>query len=89
MENLRGVSDFDPSERTTEYGNLDRAPFIGGEYYNDEDHFHEFIKFDNIRLDQDEVISAPGVIPTKDLSFWSLGYTAVYVEIAEATYAYC
>ena len=49
VENLRGVSDFDPSERTTEYGNLDRAPFIGGEYYNDEDHFHEFIKFDNIR----------------------------------------
>jgi len=47
------------------------------------------IKFDNIRLDQDEVISAPGVIPTKNLSFWLLGYTAVYVEIAEATYAYC
>ena len=49
VENLRGVSDFDPAERTTEYGNLDRAPFIGGEYCNDEDHFHEFIKFDNIR----------------------------------------
>ena len=49
VENLRGVSDYDRDERTTEYGNLDRAPFIGGEYYNDEDHFHEFIKFDNIR----------------------------------------
>jgi len=46
VENLRGVSDYDRDERTTEYGNLDRAPFIGGEYYNDEDHFHEFIKFE-------------------------------------------
>ncbi len=47
------------------------------------------IKFDNVRLEHDEVIGSPGVILTKDLSFWSLGYTAVYVGIAEAAYAYC
>ena len=47
------------------------------------------IKFDNVRLEHDEVIGEPGVILTKDLSFWSLGYTAVYVGIAEAAYAYC
>jgi hypothetical protein len=49
VENMRGVSDFDRSQRTTEYGNLDRAPFFGAEYYCDEDHFHEFIKIDNAR----------------------------------------
>jgi hypothetical protein len=49
VENLRGVSDFDRSARTTEYGNLDRHPFIGGEYYCDEDHYFEFVKIDNTR----------------------------------------
>ena len=47
------------------------------------------INFDNVRLESTEVIGTPGIILTKDLSFWSLGYTAVYVGIAEAAYACC
>lgn len=47
------------------------------------------INFDHVRIENDEVIGAPGVILTKDLSFWSVGYTAVYVGIAEAAYQYC
>lgn len=47
------------------------------------------IRFDDVRLEADEVIGAPGILLTKDLSFWTVGYTAVYVGIAEAAYAYC
>tara|TARA_R110002167_G_scaffold134130_2_gene319545 strand:- start:812 stop:2002 length:1191 start_codon:yes stop_codon:yes gene_type:complete len=47
------------------------------------------IDFDNVRIEPGEVIGAPGVLLTKDLSFWSLGYTAVYVGIAEAAFDYC
>lgn len=47
------------------------------------------INFDRVRIEADEVIGSPGVILTKDLSFWSVGYTAVYVGIAEAAYDYC
>ena len=49
VEHLRGVSDFNRAARTTDYGNLDRRPFTGGEYYCDEDHYFEFIKIDNTR----------------------------------------
>ena len=49
IENLRGLSDFDRSARTTDYGNLDRRPFSGGEYYCDEEHYFEFVKIDNAR----------------------------------------
>lgn len=47
------------------------------------------IDFDDVRIEPEEVIGAPGIILTKDLSFWSLGYTAVYIGIAEAAFDYC
>ncbi len=47
VENLRGVSDFDRSVRTTEYTNMDRQPYIGEEYYADEDHYWNFITIGN------------------------------------------
>ncbi len=47
------------------------------------------IIFDDVRIEPDEVIGAPGILLTKDLSFWSVGYTAVYIGIAEAAYDYC
>jgi alkylation response protein AidB-like acyl-CoA dehydrogenase len=47
------------------------------------------IIFDNVRIEPDEVIGAPGILLTKDLSFWTVGYTAVYIGIAEAAYDYC
>jgi len=47
------------------------------------------IHFDGVRIEPDEVIGAPGILLTKDLSFWSVGYTAVYTGIAEAAYDYC
>ena len=49
IENLRGVSEFDPTVRTTEWGNMDRENFTGEEYYSDENHWRNFIIFDNIR----------------------------------------
>jgi len=49
VENLRGVSEFDPTKRTTEYGNMDRPNYVGEEYYADEDHYWNFITLDNIR----------------------------------------
>ena len=49
IENLRGVSDFNKDIRRNEYGNLDRRPYIGEEYYSDEDHYWNFIKIDNAR----------------------------------------
>lgn len=47
------------------------------------------INFDNVRIEPEEVIGAPGILLTKDLTFWSVGYTAVYIGIAEAAYDYC
>ncbi|MCZ6605600.1 MAG: acyl-CoA/acyl-ACP dehydrogenase [Alphaproteobacteria bacterium] len=47
------------------------------------------IHFESVRIEPDEVIGAPGILLTKDLSFWSVGYTAVYTGIAEAAYDYC
>ena len=49
IENLRGMSEFDPSKRTREYGNMDRPNYVGEEYYSDEDHYSNFITLDNIR----------------------------------------
>ena len=49
VENLRGMSEFDPTQRTKEYGNMDRPNYVGEEYYADEDHYWNFITFDNIR----------------------------------------
>lgn len=47
------------------------------------------IDFDAVRIEPDEVIGAPGILLTKDLSFWSVGYAAVYTGIAEAAFDYC
>jgi hypothetical protein len=47
IENLRGVSSFDPTNRTTGHSNMDRGPYIGEEYYSDENHYWNFIVLDN------------------------------------------
>jgi hypothetical protein len=49
IENLRGISDFDPTVRTREYGNMDRPNYVAEEYYADENHYSNFITFDNIK----------------------------------------
>jgi hypothetical protein len=49
VENLRGISEFDPTKRTKEYGNMDRPNYVGEEYYADEDHYANFITFDNMK----------------------------------------
>jgi hypothetical protein len=49
VENLRGVSEFDPAVRTRDYGNMDRPTYAAEEYYSDENHFNNFITFDNVR----------------------------------------
>jgi hypothetical protein len=48
VENLRGMSDFDRSVRTSNYGNMDRTPYVGAEYYSDENHYWNFIAFTNV-----------------------------------------
>lgn len=49
VENLRGMSEFDPTKRTKEYGNMDRPNYVAEEYYADEDHYSNFITFDNMK----------------------------------------
>ncbi len=56
IENLRGVSEYDPSVRTKVYGNMDRGSFDGpdskyesDEYYSDENHYFTFINFSNTK----------------------------------------
>src|SRR5688572_7284730 len=49
VENLRAVSEFDPSVRTTEYGNMDRQNYVAEEYYADENHYRNFIVFGNVK----------------------------------------
>ena len=49
IENLRGVSDYDRTVRTVEYGNIDRHPYIGEEYYSDENHYWIFININNAK----------------------------------------
>ena len=49
VENLRGMSEFDPAVRTREYGNMDRPNYIAEEYYADEAHYANFISFDNVK----------------------------------------
>jgi hypothetical protein len=49
VENLRGMSEFDPTKRTTEYGNMDRPNYVAEEYYADEDHYRNFVIFDNAK----------------------------------------
>ncbi|MEO8885312.1 MAG: hypothetical protein ABI367_04555 [Mucilaginibacter sp.] len=53
VENLRGISEYDPTVRTTKYGNMDRpdnvtaAEYNGEEYFSDENHYSNFINFSN------------------------------------------
>lgn len=56
IENLRGVSEYDPSVRMKAYGNMDRGSFDGpgskyesDEYYADENHYFNFINFSNTK----------------------------------------
>ena len=55
IENLRGMSDYNPGVRTTSYGNMDRGNFDdktrlhyeGDEYFSDENHYYNFISLTN------------------------------------------
>jgi hypothetical protein len=56
IENLRGVSAYDPTVRTRAYGNMDRPSFDdpvsryeGEEYFSDENHYFNFISISNAR----------------------------------------
>ena len=49
VENLRGMSEFNPTVRTKDYGNMDRPNYSAEEYYADEDHYWNLITMDNIR----------------------------------------
>ncbi len=55
VENLRGISEYDPTVRTTRYGNMDRpdgkptAVYNGEEYFSDENHYQNFINFSNAK----------------------------------------
>lgn len=49
LENLRGVSEFNPSVRTRDYGNMDRNNYAAEEYCSDENHYNNFIVFDNVK----------------------------------------
>ncbi|MGB8491686.1 MAG: hypothetical protein WCE64_11575 [Bacteroidales bacterium] len=57
IENLRGISEYDPSVRMTSYGNMDRGNFDdrnrlhyeGEEYYSDENHYFNFINLTNVK----------------------------------------
>jgi len=55
VENLRGISEYNPAVRMTSYGNMDRGNFDdkdrphyeGDEYYSDENHYFNFINLTN------------------------------------------
>jgi hypothetical protein len=54
VENLRGISEFNPTVRTTTYGNMDRDkvpkfPYQGDEYYSDENHVANFVVISNAK----------------------------------------
>lgn len=56
IENLRGVSEYNPSVRTRVYGNMDRETnddpnlrYEGEEYFSDENHYFNFITIANAR----------------------------------------
>lgn len=56
VENLRGISEFDPEIRITAYGNIDRGSwddprphYDGEEYYSDENHYYNFIGINNTK----------------------------------------
>jgi hypothetical protein len=54
VENLRGISEYNPAVRTVAYGNMDRPSFEdpktryeGNEYFSDENHVSNFIVISN------------------------------------------
>jgi hypothetical protein len=55
VENLRGVSEYDPTVRQRNYGNMDRDKldpkyqYQGDEYFSDENHYSNFINFTNAK----------------------------------------
>ncbi|HEX2920122.1 MAG TPA: hypothetical protein VHO50_03045 [Bacteroidales bacterium] len=56
VENLRGISEYDPEVRITAYGNIDRGSwddprphYDGEEYYSDEKHYYNFISISNAK----------------------------------------
>lgn len=55
IENLRGLSEYDPSVRTKLYGNMDRDKldpkfqYQGDEYFSDENHYFNFINISNAK----------------------------------------
>lgn len=57
VENLRGISEYNPAVRMTSYGNMDRGNFDdktrphyeGDEYYSDENHYFNFISLTNVK----------------------------------------
>jgi hypothetical protein len=49
VENLRAISEFDPGVRTRAYGNMDREDYVAEEYYADENHYGNFVTFDNLK----------------------------------------
>lgn len=55
IENLRGVSEYDPAIRTSAYGNMDRDhlgseyQYQGEEYFSDENHYSNFITIQNAK----------------------------------------
>jgi hypothetical protein len=49
VENVRGISEFDPTVRTANYGNMDRPDYSAEEYYSDENHYRDFIGLDNVK----------------------------------------
>lgn len=56
IENLRGVSEYNPAVRMKTYGNMDRGgldgpgpKYEGDEYFADENHYFNFIHFNNVK----------------------------------------
>jgi hypothetical protein len=55
VENIRGISEYNPTIRTTKYGNMDRDKldpkfqYQGDEYYSDENHVSNFIVMTNAK----------------------------------------
>ncbi len=47
------------------------------------------INFERVRIEPADVVGDVGAILGQDMSIWSVGYTAVYIGIAEAAFAYC
>ncbi len=49
IENLRGMSEYNPAVRQKNYGNMDRPNYAPEEYYSDENHWSNLISFNNMK----------------------------------------